>query len=771
MKKANKVLAVLLSAVMAVSLAACGGGGDTETTTAAPAETTAAAAETTTAAAEETTAAAEETTGGAAEVDNTPAADVYTLDNFDAANYATESDEIYDQVLGDFYTIYQEALAEVDPSTRMGKMAVSEAKFLEAGMGVPMQNNTGGLGISKVIPRSIPSVTWGYDETYRGYKNLLVVNERPLTPDERAEATALWSSKVGTGTSYQALKDWAAEKGMTIADNITLTYTATPQTWDTLGSAQAVSGELISPTWDGLLIYDNENIQQPGLAESYEVSEDGLTYTFKIRQGVKWVTSQGTEVGEVKADDWVAGLQHSCDTKAGLVNLLYGTIKNLSAYGDGEITDFSQVGVKAIDDYTLEYTLETNAPWFLTLTGYSVLAPLSRDYYTSQGGKFGAEFDSGASDYLYGTDPDHIAYCGPYLISNYTYQNTVTYTANPSYWDAGNVQNKTITRRYSDGTDPLFVWNNFLDGTFYSVTVSSTVRPLAEEVASEVDPELNYAEAYCYSNHEGTTAIMNWNNVNRYAHSNLYNDPNAMRSTKTVTDAERTKAAMLNQNFRLALALSYDRYAYMSVLYGEEDAYGQMTNSYVPGNFTTATKEFTVDIAGTETTFPAGTQYGEVLQAAITADGYPMKVWDPSGADGAGSSFGFDGWYNPEAAGEYLAKAVEELAAEGVEISEENPIYLDMPYSDYDTDASAAQQAVKQSYDKSFGGLVVINLVPEGDGDTGNDASYNPTVGYMMNYDLGGLTGWGPDYGDAQTYLDTVIPNGYECISWGLYGS
>ncbi len=702
-------------------------------------------------------------------VDDRLAADVNTIEALDAAAYEAESDEIYDEILGDFYAVYQEALAEVDSSTRMGKMAVAESKFLEAAMGVPMQNNTGGSSISKVIPRSIPTVDWGYDSTYRGYKNLLVVNERPLTPDERAEATALWSSKTGTGEAYQALKDWAAEKGLTLADNITFTYTAEPTTWDALGSAQATSGELLSPTWDGLLIYNNENIQQPGLAESYEVSEDGLTYTFHIRQGVKWVTSQGTEVGEVKADDWVAALQHTCDTGAGLVDLLYGTIKNLREYGTGEITDFSQVGVKAIDDYTLEYTLETNAPWFITLTGYSVLSPLSRDYYTSQGGKFGAEFDSAASDYVYGTDPEHIAYCGAYLISNYTYNNTVSYTANPSYWDAGNVQIKTITRRYADGSDPLFAWNNFEDGTFFSVTVSATVRPLAEQKTSEVDPSKNYVEAYSFTNHEGSTAIMNWNNVNRYAHSNLYNDPSAMVSTKTVTDAERTAKAMRNQNFRLAVALSYDRFAYMSVLYGEADAYGQMINSYVPGNFVTAANEFTVDIGGTPTTFPAGTNYGEVLQAAITADGYPMKVWDPEGADGAGSSFGFDGWYNPEAAGEYLSKAVEELAAEGVEISADNPIYLDMPYSDYDTNSSAAQNAVKQSYDKSFGGLVVVNLVPAGDNDTENDSNYNPTNGYMMNYDLGGLTGWGPDYGDAQTYLDTVIPHGYECIAWGLY--
>lgn len=768
MKKVNKALALVLAAAM-MTVTACGNGesGGSSDAASTPLDSESESSS------EVSASESEPSDSGATEivVDNTPAAEVNTLENFDAANYGPESDEVYDLILGDFYALYQEALAEVDPSARMGKMAVAEAKFLEAGLGVPMQNNTGGSGISKVIPRSVPTVTWGFDQTYRGYKNLLVVNERPLTPDERAEATSLWSSKVGTGEAWQALVDWATEKELTLNDNITLTYSTTPQTWDMLGTAQAASGEVISPTWDGLLTYDNENIQQPGLAESYEVSEDGLTYTFHIRKGVKWVTSQGTEVGEVKADDWVAGLQHACDTKAGLADLIYGTVKNLQQYGTGEISDFSQVGVKALDDYTLEYTLETNAPWFLTLTGYSALAPLSRDYYTSQGGKFGTEFDSADSGYLYGTDPEHIAYCGPYLISNYTYQNTISYAANPAYWDAENVHNKTITRRYADGTDPLFGWNNFLDGTFYSVTVSSAVRPLAEQQVSEVDPEKNYVEAYSYSSHEGTTSIMNWTNVNRYAHSNLYNDASAMVSKKTVTDAQRTKAAMRNQNFRMALALSYDRFAYMSVIYGEENAYGQMTNSYVPGNFVTATKEFTVDIAGTATTFPAGTQYGEVLQAAITADGYPMKVWNPTGADGAGSSFSFDGWYNPEAAGEYLAKAVEELAAEGIEISAENPIYLDMPYDDFDTTVSAAQNAVKQSYDAAFGGMVIVNLVAKGDSDTGSDAAYNPTAGYMMNYDLGGLTGWGPDYGDAQTYLDTVIPNGYECITWGIYGS
>ncbi len=246
MKKVNKALALLLAAAM-VTVSGCGsdGGGSSD------AASTPSGSESE--GSSDVSAAESEPSEGDAPtevvVDNTPAAEANTIENFDAANYAVESDEIYDQVLGEFYEVYQEALAEVDPDTRMGKMAVAEAKLLEAGLGVPMQNNTGGSGISKVIPRSVPTVSWGHDQTYRGYKNLLVVNERALTPEERAEATALWGSKVGTGEAWQALVDWAAEKELTLADNITFTYSATPQTWDTLASAQATSGEVISPTF------------------------------------------------------------------------------------------------------------------------------------------------------------------------------------------------------------------------------------------------------------------------------------------------------------------------------------------------------------------------------------------------------------------------------------------------------------------------------------------------------------------------------------------
>ena len=197
--------------------------------------------------------------------------------------------------------------------------------------------------------------------------------------------------------------------------------------------------------------------------------------------------------------------------------------------------------------------------------------------------------------------------------------------------------------------------------------------------------------------------------------------------------------------------------------------YAALTNSYVPGSFVMSEKEFTIDINGTATKFPAGTYYGEILQAQINADGFPIKVWDPNGADGAGSSFGFDGWYNPDKAMEYLEAAIEELAAEGIEISEENPIYLDYVYSDYSTLGSAADNAYKQGIDATLGGKVIVNLVASGSDDNRSYAVYYNDFGYQANYDIGGQTGWGPDYGDPQTYLDTVIPYGYMNVNMGLY--
>ena len=138
-----------------------------------------------------------------------------------------------------------------------------------------------------------------------------------------------------------------------------------------------------------------------------------MTYTFKIREGVSWVDSQGRKVADVKADDFVAGMQHMMDAMGGLEYLVGPDgcgIAGAQAYIDRESTDFTTVGVKALDDYTLEYTLEAPCSFFMTMLGYNCFAPMSRSYYTSQGGQFGDAYSAEDDSYLYGKDPDHIAY-------------------------------------------------------------------------------------------------------------------------------------------------------------------------------------------------------------------------------------------------------------------------------------------------------------------------------------------------------------------------
>ena len=179
---------------------------------------------------------------------------------------------------------------------------------------------------------------------------------------------------------------------------------------------------------------------------------------------------------------------------------------------------------------------------------------------------------------------------------------------------------------------------------------------------------------------------------------------------------------------------------------------------------------FRSDINGESTTFPAGTYFGAIEQAQLDADGVALQVWDPNGNDGAGSGDGFDGWYHPEEAVKYLEKAVAELAQVGVEISAENPIHIDVPYGAYSESITNRMQAYKQSIEKVTGGLVVVDLISFADGTSFSYAYYRTSNGNESNYDITpGTSGWGPDYGDGQTYLDTIQPYGYMTKNIGLY--
>lgn len=694
-------------------------------------------------------------TESASATDGSGESEISMPDGYDAT-----SSSIYNEQLGDFYTAYQTALEAEDIDERFALEAIAEAKLLESAVMVPTQTKGGGYAVSRVVPYTAPNVLWGND--YERYHNTLVVDsDKFITSADRDAIKAKYKELKGTGTYTEWVKGYLADQGYTLKDSYALTYVSDPVTWDALNTSLAADSEAIINTYDGLMEYDNEGELQPALAESYEVSDDGLTYTFHIRKGVSWVDSQGREVADVTADDFVAGMQHMMDCQAGLEYLVQGVIVGADAYISGETSDFSEVGVKAVDDYTLEYTLEQPTSYFMTMLGYGVFAPMSRSYYESQGGKFGVEFDSSASDYTYGKDPNSIAYCGPYLVTSSTEKNSIVFELNESYWNAANVANKKITWVYNDGSDATKAYNDAVAGTVDGSGLTTSALELAKK-------DGNFDE-YAYVSATDATSFSAFVNLNRNAFYN-FNDSSKAVSTESAEEQARTNQAVQNVHFRRALAMSFDRGQYNAVTYGEDLKYNALRNSYTPGNFVSLSKDVTVSINGEDVTFPAGTNYGEIVQAQIDADGVKVTVFDKDSTNEQQSD-GFDGWYNVDNAREEMAQAIDELKAEGLEITADNPIQLDLPYPSSDEIYTNRANVYKKSLEEGLEGLVQVNLVDCNDATTWYYTGYYTSYGYENNYDLFDLSGWGPDYGDPQTYLNTFLPDyaGYVTKSLGIF--
>ncbi|MGX8710983.1 MAG: peptide ABC transporter substrate-binding protein, partial [bacterium] len=203
---------------------------------------------------------------------------------------------------------------------------------------------------------------------------------------------------------------------------------------------QAVAANCV----DGLIEYDKYGVVQPDLAETWETSDDQLTWIFHLRKGVKWVDSTGKEVADVKAQDFVDAAQYLLtDTyKSETANIFYSVVKNAEDYYNKKITDFSQVGVKATDDSTLVYTLNKPTPYFLSMLVYVCFLPANGDFLKEKGANFGVDNTS-------------LLYNGSYLLTTYEPQVSHVYTKNDKYWDKDKVYIGTITETYNKEKNTL----------------------------------------------------------------------------------------------------------------------------------------------------------------------------------------------------------------------------------------------------------------------------------------------------------------------------
>ena len=714
----KKFLAIVLAAVMVFSLAACTKPATEDTTTAAiEVETT------TEEAAEDTTEAAEDTT------EATPAEE-----GGEEVEYVRGDDEeAYENALGGYAEYMEAAKAAESIDERFVLFAKAEAYLLDSAAFIPTTTQGGAYTISRVAPRTIPYVQWGNDDDRW---HTIVISDEFLTPDERNELLDMWAKAVAGEGEYDAAK-YLTDKGHTLQKDYVTTFSTAPATIDWLNTSMQSDTEITVQTVDGLVEYNGLSQMEPALAESWEVSEDGLKYTFHIRKGAYWYTSEGQQYAEVTAKDFECGLRHMLDCQEGLEWLIDGVIVGgTDYYANGGSWD--DVGYKAVDDYTLEVTLQQPTSYFLTMLTYSCFLPICDSFYQAHGGVYGveeyAEAMADSTTYTFGKadDVSSQVYCGPFLLQKLNDQSEILVVKNPNYYDAETTTLDSIKWVYDDGSNPDALYNDTVAGTYAGITLGA-----ANGLLDKAKEDGNF-DKYAYISETTSTTYFGGLNLNR---GTFELESGACKSPKTEQQKIDTNTAMQNKNFRKAVLYSFDKATQNAVSRGEELKNTNLRNMYTHPEFVKLENDTTVD----GDTFAAGTFYGEIVQFYLDKMGCEVQVADQQ-----------DGWYHPEEAVKYFEAAKEEL---GDSVS--YPIQIDVVYLSSSDTNTAMAAAFKESIEGVLGAEnVQVNMIEATTTDDYYASGYRAPNGEAGNFDMFYGSGWGPDYGDPSTYLDTMLGEG-----------
>lgn len=481
-------------------------------------------------------------------------------------------------------------------------------------------------------------------------------------------------------------------------------YETDPDSLNYLTTGKAAVANITSNVVDGLMENDRYGNFVPSMAEDWSVSQDGLTYTYTIRKDAKWYTSEGEEYAPVKAQDFVTGLKYAADNKSEALYLVQESIKGLDAYVKGEVKDFSEVGIKAIDDQTVQYTLNKPESFWNSKTTMGILAPVNEEFLTSKG-----------SDFAKATDPSSILYNGPFLLKSLVAKSSVEFEKNPNYWDKDNVHIDKVKLSFWDGQDTGKLADTFKDGGF-------SMARLFPTSAGYPELEKEFKDNIVYTPQDSATFLVG-TNIDRQSY----------KYTSKTTDEQKTstKKALLNKDFRQAIAFGFDRTAYASQVNGESGASKLLRNLFVPPAFVQAD----------------GKNFGDLVKEKLVTYG---DEWKDVNLDDAQ-----DGLYNPEKAKAEFAKAKTALQAEGVQF----PIHLDMPVDQTNTTKVQRVQSLKQSLEATLGTDNVVIDIQQLQKDEVLNVTYFAETAAGEDWDLSDNVGWSPDYIDPSTYLDIIKPS------------
>ena len=503
-------------------------------------------------------------------------------------------------------------------------------------------------------------------------------------------------------TAAPAVAENAVFRKLYASEVTTLNYLITTQENEMSIAANVV---------DCLVEYDNYGNIEPALALEWSSNEDATVWTFKLREGVKWVDKDGNEVAELTAHDFVNSAHYVCDAnnaaagasqytsivagaaeynewtayQLALPNAVDGVDENGNAVklvknddGEEEVLEeaaeatLEGIGVKAVDDYTLEYTLVKSCPYFVSMVSTGPFMPTNAAFMAECGDKFG-------------TSNEYLLYNGAYILSTYEPQNQRILTKNASYWDIDAVHIDSVEFKYNAEANSVAT-TMYLAGDIDMADVSSDLL-----TAMMADPQ--YAEDI-----HPTRASTS------YSYWYLFNfDPNF----DAEYEPENWDIAVNNENFRKSIYAAMNRTAALSAQDAMDPA-SLVSNTITPAGFASASADYTT--------------YGDLAKFAETD------------------------YFNAEAAVAYKNTAIAEMTADGATF----PVKVLMLYNPTSSSWANEAQIVEQNLEKVLGTDYVDVIVQAG-----------PDTGFLNERRAGNYAmlkcNWGADYADPETWTDPFV--------------
>lgn len=272
---------------------------------------------------------------------------------------------------------------------------------------------------------------------------------------------------------------------------ITISLRQEPPQMDAARATDGVSHIVLSHVMEGLISYDLNAQPIPGVAERWEIREDGAT--FWLREDALW--SDGLPV---TAHDFVFSWRRVLDPESAsqYAFILY-SIKNAEAINTGELP-VEALGVRAAGDRVLEVEFERPTPYFDKLVSYLTYFPTREDFFNSTNGRYGA-------------DADMMLYNGPYVLTEWVHGSTMRWEKNPNYWDKDNKGFISEIRTGYMTSDVNAKLNLFKDKQIVDTHLLSPMLTTAMEQRWQIDRAVDGSVFYLEFNHRDDRITRNWN--------------------------------------------------------------------------------------------------------------------------------------------------------------------------------------------------------------------------------------------------------------------